>query len=99
MATATTRLGEWNNGTVFVDVNYDDVTFVVSSVRVVNNSGMRCRFKVWRTGQEQNAIIANLNNNTDQTFKPAGTVTYRPTENPDGVTPASNLWFRMEVPY
>jgi hypothetical protein len=98
VATVTARLGEWVNGLIRVEVDYDDVTFAVVVARAINNAPQRCRFSAWRTETPNQVVGLLVNAGQTRTGKPNGSVAYRPSENPDGVTPASNLEIRLEYP-
>ena len=97
MATVTNRLGEWNNGTIRAEVDYDDVTFIVSAARLINASSVRCRFRIWRSENPGQIVSLFVNAGQTRTGKPTGTVIYHPEDNLDG-TPAGNLEFRVEYP-
>ena len=94
----TKRLGGWENELIVASVTYDDVTFAVSQVTITNNALRRCRVTLWRSTAPLQAVTFFVQVGQTRTGKPIGTVEYRPVENPDGVTPAGNLDFRMEYP-
>jgi hypothetical protein len=98
MTTVTARLGAWQNETIRAEVDYDDITFIVSAARLINNAPLRCRFSAWRSDNTATIVSINVNAGQTRTGKPQGTVIYHPEENPDGVTPAGNLEFRVEYP-
>lgn len=98
MAIVTKLLGEWENGQIRAEVDYDNVTFIVSAARAINNAAQRCRFTCWRSEAPAQAVSFFVNRGQTRTGKPSGTVIYRPDENPDGVTPAGNLEIRVEYP-
>lgn len=97
---ATAQLGEWENGSIRALLIYDDVTFVVSRLELINEAAQRCRFTGWRDDMPQAVVQALVQPGQTRSFNVnvAAGYRYEPIEREDGVTPAGNVAIRLEYP-
>lgn len=91
----TTRLGEWDNGLISAEIDYDDVTFSISTLRLINHAPYRVRFAAWIDDGPSGGLFVAAG--VTRTFNVGGKAFFMGTEPTDG-SPAGNVNYRVEWP-